>query len=721
MSWFLDDAGKEIGKSSMLKITEMKDGYKSSMSGKEFEVVEQIDKRQFDMLTKGMVAENAESEETTVKTTTAVQKQFKSHASTTDQIERKSVAPRNDPNAKDALVLFTPPESGVDESGATLTHVVVDPIVSRHLRPHQRRGVQFLYDCVTGVRHPHGHGAILADQMGLGKTLQTLALLWTLMRQSANGPPLVRRAIIVTPATLVGNWRKEIIRWLGTERIKPITLSDSGTKTARTQIEEFASSPVHPVIILSYEQCRIFAPIVATLSCGLLICDEGHRLKNTASQTTVAINAIKATRRILLSGTPIQNDLTEFYAMVDFCNPGSLGPLPQFKREFAMPIQKLRDSPRSTGTSKAIEKLCNHPVLIQGTEYFKPPYPTDFKKDLLEPIHSGKMLFVEQLVKSLQTVGERVVLVSNYTQTLDVFQDLLKIMSISSLRLDGQVNPDERQALVDKFNDPSNKNYPVFLLSAKAGGVGINLIGANHIVLFDPDWNPAIDQQAMERVWREGQTKPVSIYRLLSIGTIEEKIYQRQLMKESISNSVVDKKYSDKSGFSDEDLKDIFSLNETTNSETHDLLMCSCSGGHSKSNINSSSAKSQLLQTINHLEKWDHFNDLKNIKNSFGASIFQKTNFNTVEYVFKSKYSPPSTKDDQDDGQGVSFLETEECVSDEAEEEKIVDDSSKKKRTREKEVVVEEEDEEEETVVRVTRRSNKNRPPIDDDLDDLDI
>lgn len=169
--------------------------------------------------------------------------------------------------------------------------------------------------------------------------------------------------------------------------------------------------------------------------------------------------------------------------------------------------------------------------------------------------------------------NDKIVLISNYTQTLDVFAALCRSRNYGCLRLDGTMNVNKRQKLVDKFNDPDGPEF-VFLLSSKAGGCGLNLIGANRLVLFDPDWNPAADQQALARVWRDGQKKDCFVYRFIATGTIEEKIFQRQSHKQSLSSCVVDSAEDVERHFSSESLRELFQYRPDTYSDTHDTFKC---------------------------------------------------------------------------------------------------------------------------------------------------
>ena len=165
-------------------------------------------------------------------------------------------------------------------------------------------------------------------------------------------------------------------------------------------------------------------------------------------------------------------------------------------------------------------------------------FSSEFSSETIQAEHSGKMQVVSLLLQLMKAhTTDKVVLVSHSTKTLDIFEKLFENFDYSFLRLDGKTDNSKRQKLVDQFNQKEDNHF-IFLLSTKAGGVGLNLIGANRLIMYDCDWNPAIDEQAMARVWRDGQPKNVWIYRLFSTGSIEEKIYQRQLEKYSLSENV---------------------------------------------------------------------------------------------------------------------------------------------------------------------------------------
>ncbi|KAF9994618.1 helicase [Entomortierella chlamydospora] len=345
----------------------------------------------------------------------------------------------------------------------------------------------------------------------------------------------------------IENWQMEFKKWLGVERLRVFAVDSKSTLT------DFTLGKVYPVMIIGYEKLRIVQDELKNANFDIIICDEGHRLKTANIKTAQAIRSLPTKRRIILSGTPIQNDLCEFYSMIDFVNPGLFENYSTFKRVFEDPIPK--DESETQGLYNGVNSL------LQSSGC-----------DMKDPSISGKLSFVDALLKSIKhDTTERVVLVSNFTQALDLLED------ICVRRNYGSTPTHKRQEFVDKFNAVSCQKY-VFLLSAKSGGVGLNLIGASRLILFDIDWNPSVDLQAMARIHRDGQTRPVFIYRLLLSGTIEEKMYQRQLTKVGLSDALMDGKTSEMlNKFSMAELRDLFTLHEDEDCLTHSLLGCDCS------------------------------------------------------------------------------------------------------------------------------------------------
>jgi DNA repair and recombination protein RAD54 and RAD54-like protein len=542
--------------------------------------------------------------------------------------------------------------------------VVIDPRLSKVLRPHQVEGVKFLYRCTTGLVDEKGNGCIMADEMGLGKTLQCITLMWTLLKQSPDpGKSTIQKCIIACPSSLVRNWANELVKWLGKDAIHPFAIDGKASKAELTQqIRQWCIASgravVRPVLIVSYETLRLNIEELNNTPVGLLLCDEGHRLKNGESQTFTALNGLKVDRRVILSGTPIQNDLSEYFSLLNFANPSLLGTRNEFRKKYEIPILRGRDAAgseehRQKGDERLAElltvvnkfiirrtndilskylpvkyehvvfcklapfqmdlynhflrspeikallrgkgsqplkaigllkKLCNHPDLLDLSHdlpHCEPYFPDDYvPKDArgrdrdIKPWYSGKMQVLDRMLARIRAdTNDKIVLISNYTQTLDMFDRLCRSRGYGSLRLDGTMNVNKRQKLVDRFNDPEGEEF-VFLLSSKAGGCGLNLIGANRLVLFDPDWNPAADQQALARVWRDGQRKDCFVYRFIATGTIEEKIFQRQSHKQSLSSCVVDSAEDVERHFTLDSLRELFQFKPDTRSDTHDTFKC---------------------------------------------------------------------------------------------------------------------------------------------------
>ncbi|XP_042639565.1 DNA repair and recombination protein RAD54B [Orycteropus afer afer] len=579
------------------------------------------------------------------------------------------------------------------------------------------------------------NGAILADEMGLGKTLQCVSLIWTLQCQGPyGGKPVIKKTLIVTPGSLVNNWRKEFQKWLGSERIKIFTVDQDH------KIEEFIKSPLYSVLIISYEMLLRSLDQIKNIKFDLLICDEGHRLKNSAIKTTTALISLSCEKRIILTGTPVQNDLQEFFALIDFVNPGILGSLSSYRKIYEEPIilsrepsaseeeknlgeRRAAELTRLTGlfilrrtqevinkylppkienvvfcqpgalqielyrkllNSKAVrsclqgwlensphlvcigalKKLCNHPCLLFNSikekecsstsdeneersiyEGLMNVFPADYNPLMFMEEESGKLQVLSKLLAIIHELrpSEKVVLVSNYTQTLNILQEVCKRHGYAYTRLDGQTPIHQRQQIVDGFNSKYSSDF-IFLLSSKAGGVGLNLIGGSHLILYDIDWNPATDIQAMSRVWRDGQKYPVHIYRLLTTGTIEEKIYQRQISKQGLSGTVMDlTKTSEHIQFSVEELKNLFTLHESSHCLTHDLLDCECTEEKNYTDdsleklpvsrncqLGPHQQKSNSLKplSMSQLKQWKHFSaDHLNLPDPFLERIRENVSF----------------------------------------------------------------------------------------------
>jgi SNF2 family DNA or RNA helicase len=473
-----------------------------------------------------------------------------------------------------------------------------------------------------------------------------------------------RKGVIVCPSSLVGNWARELQKWLpSTLGRSAIIVTSNGAQTgprsSQSQIDLFVQShaSIHPVLVISYEMFRSYASSLNNImNFEVLVCDEGHRLKNAyGTATTLALSNCCAVRRLVLTGTPVQNNLDELYAVVQFAVPEYLGSLQEFKKKYSDPIargkapdaskkikqagmeavralreklshillRRTRDSilqkllpPRTDFViqcalsdaqrevySKAVRDLIPDISLVgtsgggrtsaqksdqecaeavsssEASEGSREVLPLLMKLrqacnftiplNLAEERHldfsrvrvlctsllrdSSKLRVLNALLTSIHQLKptEKVVVVSNFTLALDAVELISRIHRWHSLRLDGSVPAEQRMKLVQHFNSAQSP-FTLMLLSAKAGGVGLNLIGGNRLILVDCDWNPATDIQAMGRVWREGQTKPVFIYRLISRGTIEESILKRQAQKGTLSAVIKDSSSSDAIAVSEE-------------------------------------------------------------------------------------------------------------------------------------------------------------------------
>uniref|UniRef100_A0A0R3RK39 DNA repair and recombination protein RAD54-like n=1 Tax=Elaeophora elaphi TaxID=1147741 RepID=A0A0R3RK39_9BILA len=401
------------------------------------------------------------------------------------------------------------------------------------------------------------------------------------------------------------------------------------------------------IALVSYDVIARTAAKLSVISIDLLVCDEAHRLKNLNGRLRGQLQTLHAQRRLLLTGTPMQNDLEEFYSLIDFARPDLFGSFSEFKNSSEMESTRFNEllaevllrrtaevihewlppkndyivwckpAPLQCSIYKRLKeflsydhltlidvlrKLCNHPSILYLSIISKlrtckeeekgfydalrklfPSTYNEFSLSITDSVYatftilSGKLCVFCELLGTFREQDEKVVIVSNFTQTLDLLKELCQTLYYTVLRLDGSTEPRKRMEIVEQFNSPSNKNC-AFLLSAKAGGLGLNLIGASRMILFDPDWNPAVDMQAMARIWRQGQKRPCHIFRLITGGTVDEKILQRQIKKSSLSTIVEMVPAESLIHFSDEELQDIFTLREEPECETHSLLECQCDG-----------------------------------------------------------------------------------------------------------------------------------------------
>jgi superfamily II DNA or RNA helicase len=433
------------------------------------------------------------------------------------------------------------------------------------LRDYQSAGFEWLE-----LLGSHGLGAVLADDMGLGKTIQTLA---SLAVSARNGPVLV-----VVPTSVLSNWKREAARFVPSLRCAIF----HGPKR-KARLAALAAGELD-VLITSYGILRMDLASLAELDWRCVVLDEAQAIKNAASKTAKAARSLKAERRIALTGTPIENHLGELWSLMDFVNPGFFGPQKRFTEQLGEPAQngdpaaldalrrrvrpfvlrrlKADVAPELPNRTETVlrcpmskEQLRGYKAVQRAVQQGLPTENGPRRMQILAaltrlrrvscdaalldepagPSSSGKLDRLDSMLESIVGGGHRVLVFSQWTSLLDLVEPRLQKGGIEWLRLDGSTR--NRQELVDHFQ--SKDGPPVFLLSLKAGGTGLNLTAADHVVHLDPWWNPAAEQQASDRAHRIGQTKPVFIWKLVSEGTVEESILNLQARKQALADAVL--------------------------------------------------------------------------------------------------------------------------------------------------------------------------------------
>lgn len=462
------------------------------------------------------------------------------------------------------------------------------------LRNYQVRGYKWLK-----ILASYGLGGILADDMGLGKTIQAIAFL--LSENGRHKEP----AIVICPTTLVYNWESEINKFAPSLK----TLVISGSKSERkTQMNNLNMSDV---VITSYPLIRRDIDDYENVRFSYCIIDEAQYIKNPNSLNAESVKKIKAKGYFALTGTPIENSLTELWSIFDFLMPGYLLSHRKFLEKYEKPIVKNNDKDRLLDLSKHIrpfvlrrlksDVLKELPQKIETTSVAEltkeqkelyVAYLENAKGEIAEEIkskgfdrsrikiitaltrlrqicchpsmfienykgNSGKMDLLMELLQELKEGGHRVLLFSQFTTALKLIEKNLIKEEISYLYLDGETKSQERSALVKSFNE---SDTDVFLISLKAGGTGLNLIGADTVIHFDPWWNPAVEDQATDRAHRIGQKNTVQVIKLITHGTIEEKIIKLQEKKKEIINSVINPGETFVSKLNEEEIKELFAM-----------------------------------------------------------------------------------------------------------------------------------------------------------------
>ncbi|KAK9877516.1 hypothetical protein WA026_018624 [Henosepilachna vigintioctopunctata] len=714
----------------------------------------------------------------------------------------------------------------------------VNKFLVSKLKPHQASGIQFMWDaCFESLKRAQestGSGCILAHCMGLGKTLQVIALVNTLIENSEKTK--IRKVLVVTPLSTILNWKAEFKNWLSGK--EDYDIYELVTCRPQNSERSFYINRWHKqggVMIMSYSMFRNLSNdtnkknkkfrdnfIQGLLDPGpdLVICDEGHLLKNEKTSISIAMNKIKTRRRIVLTGTPLQNNLKEYYCMVQFVKPNLLGTYKEYLNRFVNPItngqyidstqydinimrrrshvlHKLLDgivqrrdyailSPylppkfeyilfltltetqkklythylkhfsrkakddSSSRTSylfqdfQAFSRICIHPrVLLDKSVDDQNKYQSDEESigslknfiddasdstsksdtsdsesgedkdiqkkskkkskskrvtrsqksnenyvsdsedeeaqkewwqqycdgDELDNLgNSTKLLVLFEILKECEQIGDKVLVFSQSLYALNAIEHFLEkvdeatqngnadektcgftgswVPGLDYFRLDGSTNCNLRSNWCDAFNKEDNSRARLFLLSTKAGGLGINLVAANRVIIFDVSWNPSSDLQSIYRVYRFGQLKPSYIYRFVIYGTMEMKIYERQVTKQAISKRVIDEQQIDRH-YNQNDLTELYKFDQADDEDRptplvpQDVLLAELLQHHEKSIFKYHEHQSLLAnkedETLNEEERkaaWEEFENEKVERTK--QTLIGKFSVSTVQLALKS-------------------------------------------------------------------------------------
>jgi len=469
------------------------------------------------------------------------------------------------------------------------------------LRPYQRRGFSWL-----AFMRRWGLGACLADDMGLGKTIQTIALFLRDREHVQHVPP----ALVVCPTSVAGNWQRELQRFAPGLR----ALLHHGAQRATG--EDFLDQVrEHDVIITSYGLARRDADLLSQVRWSVVVLDEAQNIKNPSAKQTQAVRRIPADFRLALTGTPVENRLSELWSIMGFLNPGYLGSQKRFRAEFALPIERYHD-PRATERLRRLvgpfilRRVKTDPAIIQdlpdklemkvfcnltpeqATLYEAVVqdslaqieesegiqrkglvlstlmklkqicnHPAQFLGDRSELAgRSGKLARLTEMLEEVLAVGDRALIFTQFATMGEMLKGYLQeTFGREVLFLHGGTPRKQRERMIQRFQGDGH-GPPFFVLSLKAGGLGLNLTGANHVFHFDRWWNPAVEDQATDRAFRIGQTRDVQVHKFLCIGTLEENIDALIESKKSLAASIVAADESWLTELSTDELREILTL-----------------------------------------------------------------------------------------------------------------------------------------------------------------
>lgn len=494
-----------------------------------------------------------------------------------------------------ATVALTPEIRKLISRMAHTNRIPLPEALTASLRPYQLSGFRWMVQ-----NSSIGFGSLIADDMGLGKTVQVIA---ALLKFKKDGLLKKSPALVIVPTTLLTNWLKEIEKFAPS--LRAVIYHGAGRDLATKSID---------LIITTYGMIRSDRAKFRTKQWYAVVIDEAQNIKNQSTDQTKAVKSLKATVRIAMSGTPVENRLSEYWSIMDFVNPGYLGPAKAFEQEFATPIGLYHDknkaelfrkitSPfilRRLKTDKSIisdlpDKIENNHYCSLGKEQAALyqnvldsameeieqvegihrrglvlkmitalkqicNHPENYtKKGKADPSLSGKSQLLMELLEQIHDAGEKTLIFTQYKEMGDILVRMIADrFGASPLFLHGGTQRKQRDTLVEEFQE--HRNRWIFILSLKAGGTGLNLTAASHVIHHDLWWNPAVEAQATDRAYRIGQTKHVMVNRLLTQGTFEEKIDDMLKSKKALANLTVASGEKWIGELSNKELKEVFRL-----------------------------------------------------------------------------------------------------------------------------------------------------------------
>jgi len=462
------------------------------------------------------------------------------------------------------------------------------------LRPYQRIGVSWL-----AFLDRFGLGGCLADDMGLGKTIQLIALL--LYERRRDGPS-VGPTLLIVPTSVISNWGREL------ERFAPSLTSclhHGPERDTGDALRERAANT--DVLITTYALVTRDAETLQSIEWHRVVLDEAQYIKNPPTKQTQAIRALPSSRRLALTGTPVENRLSELWSIMEFCNPGYLGPAATFRRRFAIPIERHRDTKRAEqlrsfvrplilrrlktdpnvitdlpacvetreyapltteqaalyertvnemigavdraegiqrrglvlSTLVRLKQICNHPAQALREAPPNGKNADDVANVTQLSARSGKCGRLMTMLEEVLATNEKALIFTQFRQMGHLLASMIEHdLDCATMFLHGGTPQQKRQAMVDRFQDPDG-GVPVFILSLKAGGLGLNLTAANHVFHFDRWWNPAVENQATDRAFRIGQTRTVHVHKFVCVGTLEERIDSMIEQKTELAQNII--------------------------------------------------------------------------------------------------------------------------------------------------------------------------------------